>query len=137
MRRGSPLLDYPTLDITLRAAEIHPDAEHTPGIGGKRVGITAFGNLAERLFGCAVQLKFHHVDEAVGLKHQVYPTAGSVIFHPGVETHEAENDEKYILIMQLQVADQLVRRTGHKAPQAAEERLGIAEIGRASCRERV
>ena len=63
-----------------------------------------FVNLPQRFFGSAFELELHDVDVAVCLQHEVHTSLGGVIFHLGIESHQLEDNEKHVLVVQFAVA---------------------------------
>ena len=84
--------------------------------------------LAQCFFCRTFQLKLHHVDVAVGLHRQVDAPFRGVVFRTGIEAQELEDDKEHVLIVQFQVAHQLVGRVGKEALQALHEGVDVARL---------
>ena len=97
-----------------------------PAVPFKRKRIAFLVNLRHGLLGGAVQLEFHHIDETVRLQHQVNAPVRSVTLCIDVESQQFVNDEKHILIVQLQVTHQLVRGICKETAKTAEERVNVS-----------
>ena len=65
------MLHQPAVDVARLAAEVDAHAEDPARVRDEGAGIVFVLNLPQGLFGGAVQLELHDVDEAVGLQHQV------------------------------------------------------------------
>ena len=105
-------LYHPTLDIARSITEIHPYLEYLAAVRCKRQCVLLVVNLLQSLFRSAVQFEFHYINVLVGLQHQVYSALRSVVFRFHIKAHQLKDDEKYILVVQLQVLHQFVRRIG-------------------------
>ena len=87
--------------------------------------------MPQGIFRGAIQLKLHDVYVTIGLYDEVDTTVWGVVFHLGVKPDQSEDNEKYILVMQLRVSfrllagDHLVRGVGEEALQATEESVVI------------
>ena len=62
------------------------------------------------------------------MQYKVYPALRSVILRFYIETHQFENDEEHILIVQLQFFHQFVGSIGKETLQAAEESIGLSSL---------
>ena len=60
-------------------------------------------DLLQSLFCCAVQFKFHDVNKLIGLQNQVDASFTGMIFCLNIETNQFEYNEKYVLVMELQI----------------------------------
>ena len=121
-------LYHPTLDIARSITEIHPYLEYLAAVRCKRQCVLLVVNLLQSLFRSAVQFEFHYINVLVGLQYKVYPALRSVILRFYIETHQFENDEEHILIVQLQFFHQFVGSIGKETLQAAEESIGLSSL---------
>ena len=93
-----------------------------------------FFDLLQSLFRSAVQLEFHNVDVLVCLQYEVDASFVCVIFHFCVESHQFEDDEKHILIVQFQftffivgvTGNRFIRGVGKETLQTAEETVVVS-----------
>ncbi len=60
------------------------------------------------------------------MQQQVDTPLRSMVFRLYIETDQLVDDEQHVLVMQFQVAHQLVRRVGKEGLQAEEESVVIA-----------
>ena len=115
----SVLFNQPLFDIACLRAEIDADTEQRTRVGSERKSVTFVIDLLQCFFGRTVEFELHDVDETIGLQDQIYTAFRRMVFCFYIEAQQLKDNKKYILIMQFQVADQLVRCVGKETLQAA------------------
>ena len=116
----------PPFYVARPGAEVHAYPEQWATVGFEGLRVVLFVNLPQRFFGSAFELELHDVDVAVCLQHEVHTSLGGVIFHLGIESHQLEDNEKHVLVVQFAVADKFVGGVGKETLQAAEEGIGLS-----------
>ena len=107
----------PPFYVARPGAEVHAYPEQWATVGFEGLRVVLFVNLPQRFFGSAFELELHDVDVAVCLQHEVHTSLGGVIFHLGIESHQLEDNEKHVLVVQFAVADKFVGGVGKETLQ--------------------
>ena len=94
--------------------KVHTYRVDLPAILCERKGVLLLLYLLHGLLSAAVQLELHHIHISVGLKDQVYPAAGCMVFHLCIESGQTEHDEKHVLVVQLDILGKFIGAVSQK-----------------------